>query len=592
LATRAKFLTKALPLLFLVLITLLAYLNAWPDNLLLDDKVFSAAGRYSDMSLSDMSRFFSEDLWALHGGNSGLYRPLLVLSFALDAYIFGDWAAGYHLTNIILHLLVTLLVFGFLRHLLLTTGGQSPIADYTALMAAAIFSVHPVHTEVVNSIFNRSDIFVSIGVVGGLWWFLRTLESSPLKAWAGVGLTYFLILFFKEISAVFPALIIVMLWLFTPGNWRIHVRKSLPVFWLLIPLAIYFLFRNYALETPAAPGAANAPGGIHYVASNTGLIGFGWDRVLPAFSVWMGSLKKLLWPYPLQLYYGMLSKNYSLIMPLHLLLAGLAIMAYRKNNNGLIAGLAFFYIAFLPASRLIGEIEITPHLADRYLYLPSIGGAIALAFGLQWLSQRFNFRAVTAAVLVVIMMMIPATLARNAEWASDLLLYESEYRQVKKKGRILHLVVGANLREHNYSRATEICDEQIESLDYYAWKFANRCGVAHFQMGQFDKAERAFLIAVNDKKNSGAVHQKLANMYLYLGQGTDARKHFELSVETEINPVLREYRWAYMLIRLYPNNENRLLEAKSHLEQTLLLQPKFVPAREMLALLNEVLVSD
>ena len=101
-------------------------MNAWPDNLTLDDKLIEASGYFSGLSLSDALHFFNEDLWAVLGGNSGLYRPLLMVTIAMDAYIYGDWVAGYHLSNILLHLLVTLLVYGFIHHLLLVSGGQSP----------------------------------------------------------------------------------------------------------------------------------------------------------------------------------------------------------------------------------------------------------------------------------------------------------------------------------------------------------------------------------------------------------------------------------------------------------------------------------
>ena len=71
-----------------------------------------------------------------------------------------------------------------IRYLLLVCGGESPRSAYAALLAALVFAVHPIHTEVVNSIFNRSEMLVSLGVAGGLWWFLPTVDKQPWKAWA------------------------------------------------------------------------------------------------------------------------------------------------------------------------------------------------------------------------------------------------------------------------------------------------------------------------------------------------------------------------------------------------------------------------
>ena len=114
---------------------------------------------------------------------------------------------------------------------------------------------------------------------------------------------------------------------------------------------------------------------------------------------------------------------------LQLALVIMAIVGFRQKRYGLIAGLAFFYIAMLPASRIIGETGANPHLAERYIYLPSVGLAIVLAFGLKWLTQRFNLRTAIAPVLMALVILTPVTWARNAEWASDVLLYESDYRQ-------------------------------------------------------------------------------------------------------------------------------------------------------------------
>ena len=97
-------------------------MNAWPGNLALDDKLIVASGYFSGLSLFGALRFFTEDLWAVLSRNFRLYRPLLMVTIAMDAYIYGDWVAGFHLSNILLHLLVTLLVYGFIRHLLLVSG--------------------------------------------------------------------------------------------------------------------------------------------------------------------------------------------------------------------------------------------------------------------------------------------------------------------------------------------------------------------------------------------------------------------------------------------------------------------------------------
>ena len=169
----------------LTLVTLLAFANAWHDSLVLDDKAF--LGPDATVQLSSLRQAFEVDAWM---SDSGLYRPLLLIFFDLERSVFCDWNLAYHAVNIVLHLVATLLLFGFARHLLGRSSGPSRDTDLAALLCALVFAVHPVHTEVVNSAFNGSSIIVSMFSIGGLWWLLAHLERHPARAWAGLGLAY------------------------------------------------------------------------------------------------------------------------------------------------------------------------------------------------------------------------------------------------------------------------------------------------------------------------------------------------------------------------------------------------------------------
>ena len=136
--------------------------------------------------MGDLPRFFTEDLWSATGAESGLYRPLLLLSLALESGVHGNWLAGYHLDNILLHLLVTLAVYRFLRQVQRTVAEPGPSADLYPLLAALVFAVHPVHTEVVNSIFNRSEMLVALAglvVFGGSCISWKPAPACPGPAW-------------------------------------------------------------------------------------------------------------------------------------------------------------------------------------------------------------------------------------------------------------------------------------------------------------------------------------------------------------------------------------------------------------------------
>jgi len=586
----------ALALMFLVFVSFAAYANAWPDTLVFDDKFFAVSERFTGLGLAGLLRFFTESLWSVGGANVGLYRPLLLVSMAIDVFLFGDWSAGYHLSNILLHIIATVLVYGLVRYLLIASGGPVLQSGHLALLAAVVFAVHPVHAEVVNSIFNRSEMLVTLGVVGGLWWFLNIHDRRTKLAWFGLSLVYFLAMLSKESGATMPAIVVVLLFITTPGNCLQRLRKCIPVFFLLIPMGIYLALRANALEVPVEVPVGVAEEVAAPVSKTlselTDLAEYGMSydrgRILPAVGVWFDSLKIMLWPYPLQIYHNPPEVNQWAALALQLLLLGIAFAGLMKERIGLIAGLAFFYIAILPSSRIIGEVSASPALAERYLYLPSVGIVIILAFGLRWLVQRLGFRMAVVPVVIVTLLLTPLTWARNADWSSDVRLFERDYEKIVMKGQILDPLIGVQIQEKNYRRAAELCDLHARYLRGKP-HLRSRCGTAYGHLGQYDKAEKVFLPALGNKKWGAMAHFQMAEMYVLAGRRDEARQHFEASIAGQKSDFLKEFQRAVMLLRLYPGSRPRLLEAKAHLEQAILLQPQFFDARKLLAQINQSL---
>ena len=564
--------TGKLPVLILMLTTCLAYFNAWPDALALDDASFAIEDRFAYLSGADYLRFFTEDLWAASGLESGLYRPLLLVSLALDAAVFGDWIPGYHLINILLHVLVTLLVFGFCRQVLRCSNVSPAAAIPAACFAALVFAVHPVHAEAVNSIFNRSEMLVSIGVVGSLWWFLNNWRSDKRKAWAGLALAYFPVLLCKESGAVLPALAVLLIWLTGSGSARQKLRQSLPVLWLLLPLTLFLVLRANASGHEAAAGFA-----LHS----------GPNRLPDVVVMWFESLKLLVWPHPLTIFHALPSSNFWLAAGIQMVLAAAALVAGGRGRAGVLAGLSFFYIALLPASRIIGEPGMVPHVAERYLYLPSVGLAMTLALELPWLMKKLGRRSVFIASLAVLAIFISLTWARNQDWSSATNLAEHDYARDSSSGRIVETLVEALLAEGSYVRAAEICDQRAGELDEN-WFLSNSCGVAFYQTGRSDEAERAFLLAT-EGENEPSARFNLAGLYLKAGRRNAAREQFEAGIEAESVEFLQQYRQADMLIQMFPTGRSELLEARAHLETAIELQPQFFLARRKLAELNRLL---
>jgi len=129
------------------------------------------------------------------------YRPLAILTFALDYAVWGMNPFGYHLTNVALHLLCTLLVWRLGRRLLDSARG--------ALAAATIFAIHPVHSEAVLWISGRFDLLACAAVMGATLAYLRWQEASGGRRFAFLSLLLFAFgLGCKETAIMWPAVIV------------------------------------------------------------------------------------------------------------------------------------------------------------------------------------------------------------------------------------------------------------------------------------------------------------------------------------------------------------------------------------------------
>jgi len=375
----------------------------------------------------------------------------------------------------------------------------------------------------------------------------------------------------------------------TPGDGLARARKCLPVLWSLIPRALYCALRAQALApVQAGDGAAGAN-----LAPDVGVMleKFnlpGGRRLLHVAGLWYESFRIMVWPVPLSVYHGPTAPwSGGAGLVLHLALVPLVIYQLRHRRYGLVLGLVFFHIALLPASRVIGG-QALPHLAERYLYFPSVGVAIALAFGLSAAARRVDKRWLTVVVSAVVMVLAPITIARSAVWSNDVKLFESEYGNGNASEKVLVWLTAAYLKQHRYERTAELCDSHVYTQKR-SGKLSTHCAIAYSQLGRHEEAERAYLFGTGQRSVKAMAHANLARFYLDRGRRQDARKQFEAAIAAETLPANKAYRRGHMLVRLYPRDRQKLLEAKAQFELALELQPAFGPARQWLSRVNRSL---
>ncbi|MBN1771654.1 MAG: hypothetical protein JXB32_10355 [Deltaproteobacteria bacterium] len=422
------------PFLLAVLVAL-AFGNAVVDSFAYDDEAFVPIPHPpGESGWETTGRLFREDVWAAMRHHNTAYRPLSMATLVLDDRLWGGDRRGFHLTSVLLHLLATLALYYLLLGLLRarpppTTAGEAARGSSStwvpALVAAAMFAVHPIHTEAVDSVFNRAELLATLAVLCSLLlvWYLEPRRRG--LCWALVAVLYLAALFFKESAATLPLLACLLLLFFRAGPTAgATLRRCLPAVAVCAVLGLYFVLRHLLFTRAVEP------------LPPAGTLGEGLALTLTGLR---DNLLLILWPHPLRaVRTDYVAEAVPLAAVLAAALVALVVVA-RRRARGLAFGLAFFLVALLPVTRLITRLVHAQPMAERYLYLPSVGLAVALAFGVRWLWGRVPRLPVVAAAVVLVGVLTPLTRARNAEWHDSATLFRAEVAAGPANGDALFL---------------------------------------------------------------------------------------------------------------------------------------------------------
>ena len=137
--------------ILVALLCIVAYANALPGGFVYDD--FDLIVNNAWLSEGSLLEAFRQGYWETSRGGSFYYRPMISLSYKLDHAVWGKDPFGYHLRNLGLHLVTSLMVLVLATRWLSSWGA--------GLAAAAIFAVHPVHTQSVTWIAGRTDLLAA-----------------------------------------------------------------------------------------------------------------------------------------------------------------------------------------------------------------------------------------------------------------------------------------------------------------------------------------------------------------------------------------------------------------------------------------------
>jgi tetratricopeptide (TPR) repeat protein len=366
----------------------------------------------------------------------GYYRPLALLSIALDRTLWGERAFGFHLTNLLLHLACVAVLFLLLERL---------AGRWTALWVAGLFATFAAHTENVAFISGRMDVLCTLFILLCPLFFFRRSPASPGALFLCFLLTLCSLLS-KELGVVLIFLLpLGVLFLYPRKTWGGHILRI--VAFLVPAFAIYGVLRIQAIGALTLPARPPFPLSQRLLFLPELLLRY---LALQVFPLNLNAMHRIYPP----------SNALGFLAPLSVLMI-VAITLFLLSRRSRLVGLGslWFLAALLPVMNLL-PLE-GPLMADRFLYLPSCGFALLLV-GVpeavdKWGGRRGSLagRGLWVVLLAIGLANGVFTVLRNPVWKDEMALFTRCVEQSPGSALARNNLGYAYYREGDWQRAEQ-----------------------------------------------------------------------------------------------------------------------------------------
>jgi len=501
--------TIALAALTVVLVAVACYYNTlsagfvnWDDGKLITENPYVRG-----LSWENLSYIWTHPI-------KETYLPLRVTSYAADYALWGLNATGFHLTNIVLHALCALLVFFIARKLT-----SSLVAGF---MAGALFAVHPVHTEAVAWASGRKDVLSTALFL--LAYLLYLVSKDRKRPWPIIALS--LIAFVlsglaKAMVVTLPALVILTDVIYGYVG-RERLRRLVPVW-----MAYFGAAAAVTLIAVVFAAKAHAIVPYHFGGKARTMLFMTWAALYYAKTMLFPDFLSARYPYGDANNFGVPDMVVYLSPIVLALVAAWAVWLVVKARGGdrgeaapwtklAALGVAWFLVSLTP---VMNVVSINVLVADRYVYLPSVGFVLALAAVLWYFWARptvsARSRAKQAAVAIVFVMILGAdaarTYARNEVWNNSISLWTSVVSEFpgSREARLLLASAYADNIPPDYEKAlaeiskAEALSGEMGDAHLMKGRIYQKMGKADLAKEELDKARALGVKTADDAYSMG-----------------------------------------------------------------------------------------
>ncbi|MCF6147370.1 MAG: tetratricopeptide repeat protein [Candidatus Kuenenia sp.] len=545
----------------------LLYINATHGKFVYDDfKVIVDNGFIKEWKY--FPALFSADYFTISGEMS--YRPFVTFSYFVDYSIWHIHPFGFHLTNILLHAVNTVLFYLFLLPLLKN--------KKMLWLSTLFFITHPILTETVNSIGYREDLLSATFVLLSLIYFRKSDNlltgnvggKRRFVIYYSVSLiAYFFALFSKEMAITLPVILFLFV-IFTdqrilPGILR--RCKGIYIGYFAVSL-FYLVIRFVILRNPAVQ-AEYKPGGF--------LV-----NIFTMLKVLASYIKISFFPFNLNADYVVPFVKFPLeissILSVLFLCSVFVILAKLcKMRHFFACWMAWFFIMLLPVMNIIPIGNI---MAERYLYLPVMGFCVAKGILIYRITDRtLSPRAIPLRKVVqlgIVIFMVGsnsfAIIRKNGDWRDEFSLWTKTLERSPQSHRAHCNLGNVYLENGNIPRAQKeyqtalLCNAEDASIH-------SNLGIVYTKQGLEEKAEAEYNEAIRLDRYYAQPHNNLGNIYYNRGQLDKAKEEY-----LEALRIKPDYAHAHNGLGSVYNSMEKLDEALDEFQKSLFYDSKYLLA--------------
>jgi tetratricopeptide (TPR) repeat protein len=576
-------------IILLIVVSLIAYSNTFHAPFVFDDVL----NIVENQQIKDLNNFLDSN--ALNQR-----RYLGFLTFALNYHVHGLEVTGYHIVNILIHIINGLLVYVLVLLTVRTpyfsagTDRPPPGVSLMALMSGLLFVVHPLQTQAVTYIVQRFASLATLFYLGALVLYVRarlTESRGPSIAWyVGSVLCAVCAMKTKEIAFTLPVVIALYEVLFFRGKVTKRVLILLPLMltMLIIPVSLI------GIDTPLGEviGDVSEKTRVQTVVSRG-------TYLLTQFRALMTYLRLVVLPVNQNLDYDYpiydSFTNISVVTSFLVLAAlfGVALyLLYRSvrthttNHESpaplyrLIGfGILWFFITISVESSVIPIIDV---IFEHRMYLPLVGVFIAVSTLVLWTMNKFTGKwhhikkALTAIVILIILSLSAITYARNAVWRDEITLWKDVVRKSPEKARPYHNLGQAYFISGRTNDAIREYKTALRIRPNYA-KAHYSLGIVYYEVGLINDAIREYKTALGMRPNYAEAHNNLGIVYSEIGRMNDAIKAFQTALKIRPN-----YAEAYYNLGLVHYKIGLMNDAIKEYKTALRIRPNYAEAHNNL----------